>query len=125
VSQPSPPITGTDLLVRHLHVNGVDLEYEERGTGIPVVFSHGGSSDLRYWEPQRERFSQRYRFVAYSRRFHGMAPWPAERDDSAEAHAADLLAVICRLEVGPSHVIGFSTAIALRATLREPASFGV
>ena len=40
--------------MRHLHVNGVDLEYEEQGTGIPVVFSHGGSSDLRYWEPQRE-----------------------------------------------------------------------
>ena len=101
-------------------MNGVDLEYEEQGTGIPVVFSHGGSSDLRYWEPQRELFARRYRFVAYSRRHHGLTPWPADRDDSAEAHAADLLAIVRSLGAGPAHVVGFSTAIALRATLREP-----
>ena len=47
-------------------MNGVELEYVEAGTGVPVVFSHGGSSDLRYWEPQREVFAARYRFVAYA-----------------------------------------------------------
>lgn len=104
-----------------VHVNGVDLDYQDRGAGVPVVFSHGGSSDIRYWDPQREAFSQRYRFVAYSRRFHGGAPWPDDADDSAEAHTADLLGIIRQLEAGPAHVIGFSTAIALRATLREPA----
>ena len=107
--------------VRYVHVNGVDLEYVEQGTGVPVVFSHGGSSDIRYWEPQREEFARRYRFVAYSRRHHGVTPWPANRDDSADAHAADLLEIVRRLGVGPAHVIGFSTAIALRATLREAA----
>ncbi len=104
----------------HVHVNGVDLEYLEQGTGVPVVFSHGGSSDLRYWEPQREAFAARYRFVTYSRRFHGAGPWPATGDDSAEAHTTDLLAVMRRLAAGPVHLVGFSTAIALRATLREP-----
>ena len=58
--------------------------------------------------------------MAYSRRHHGLTPWPADRDDSAEAHAADLLAIVRSLGAGPAHVIGFSTAIALRATLREP-----
>lgn len=104
----------------HIHVNGADLAYVDQGTGVPVVFSHGGSSDLRYWEPQREAFAARYRFIAYSRRFHGAGPWPAEGDDSAEAHTTDLLAVMRRLATGPVHLVGFSTAIALRATLREP-----
>ena len=40
-----------------VRVNGVDLEYVDEGTGVPVVFSHGGSSDLRYWEP-REVFGR-------------------------------------------------------------------
>jgi pimeloyl-ACP methyl ester carboxylesterase len=106
--------------VTHVQVNGVKREYVDEGVGVPVVFSHGGYSDLRYWEPQREAFAARYRFVAYSHRFHGSGSWPADGDYSAEAHVTDLLAIIRRLEAGPVHLVGFSTAIALRATLLEP-----
>lgn len=104
----------------HVHVNGVDLEYVDEGTGVPVVFSHGSGSDLRYWEPQREAFAARYRFVAYSHRFHGTGPWPAKGDYSADAHMTDLVAIMRRLETGPVHLVGFSAPIALRATLCEP-----
>jgi pimeloyl-ACP methyl ester carboxylesterase len=104
----------------HVRVNGVDLEYVDEGTGIPVVFSHGSASDLRYWEPQRKAFAARYRFVAYSRRFHGIGRWPEEGDYATGAHVADLVAIIRRLEAGPIHLVGFSTALALRVTLREP-----
>lgn len=109
-----------DELVTHVQVNGVNLEYVDEGTGVPAVFSHGGYSDLRYWEPQREAFATCYRYVAYTHRFHGSGAWPAEGDYSAEAHVADLLAIMRRLEAGPVHLVGFSTAIALRATLHEP-----
>ena len=101
-------------------MNGVDLEYVEEGTGIPVVFSHGGSSDLRYWEPQQKVFGARYRFVAYSRRFHGSGARSADGDDSGDAHTNDLLAIMRRLKAGPVHLVGFSTAIALRSTLGDP-----
>jgi pimeloyl-ACP methyl ester carboxylesterase len=106
--------------VTHVHVNGAELEYVDEGRGVPVVFSHGGSSDVRYWEPQREVFAARYRFVAYSHRFHGTGPWPAQGDYSPDAHTADMVAIMRRLAAGPVHLVGFSTAIALRATLREP-----
>jgi pimeloyl-ACP methyl ester carboxylesterase len=106
--------------VLHVHVNGVDLEYVEEGTGVPVVFSHGSGSDLRYWEPQRAAFAARYRFITYSRRFHGSGVWPAEGDYSAEGHVADLLELIRQLQAGPVHLVGFSTTIALRAALQEP-----
>ncbi len=95
--KPSWRLEENDRLVTHIHVNGVDLEYVDEGTGVPVVFSHGGSSDLRYWEPQREVFSARYRFIAYSHRFHGTSRRHAEGDYSAEAHATDLVAVVRRL----------------------------
>jgi pimeloyl-ACP methyl ester carboxylesterase len=101
-------------------VNGVDLEYVDEDEGVPVVFSHGGGSDLRYWEPQRRVFAAGFRFVAYSHRFNGTGQWPAQGDYSAAAHTADLVAIIRRLEAGPVHLVGFSSAIALRAALREP-----
>jgi pimeloyl-ACP methyl ester carboxylesterase len=106
--------------MEQVHVNGVNLDYIDEGTGIPVVFSHGGYSDLRYWEPQREVFAARYRFVAYSHRYHGSGTWPYDADYSANAHVADLLAIIRQLEAGPVNIVGFSTAIALRTTLSEP-----
>ena len=100
-------------------MNGLDLEYLEQGEGVPVVFSHGGRSDLRYWEPQRETFGARHRFIAYSHRYHGGPPWPTQADFSADAHARDLLAII-RAVGRPVHLVGFSSAIALRAVLRAP-----
>ena len=92
----------------------------DEGTGIPVVFSHGAASDVRYWEPQRAAFGARHRFIAYSRRFHGAGRWPADADNSDDAHVSDLLGVIGRLRAGPVHVVGFSASIALRAALKEP-----
>ena len=106
--------------MKHVEVNGVELEYLDEGAGVAVVFSHGGSLDLRYWEPQRQAFAARYTFVAYSHRFHGGGRRPATGDYSAAAHAADLVAIIRRQESGPVHLVGFSTAITLRAALSEP-----
>ena len=107
--------------MRHIQINGVDLEYIDEGTGVPVMFSHGGAG-LRYWEPQREFFASRYRFIAYSHRYHGRGPLPLQGAYSAEAHADDLVALISRLGE-PAHVVGFSTAIALRTVLRAAGNF--
>ena len=109
--------------VVHVIVSGLELEYVEEGVGIPVVFSHGSGSDLRYWEPQRKAFAARHRFVAFSRRFHGSGAWPTEGDYSVQAHVSDLLAIVDGLRAGPVHLVGFSTNIGLRAALREPGLF--
>ena len=97
--------------MRRLLLNGVAVEYEEHGTGVPVVFSHGGASDLRYWAPQRDTFAERYRFVAYSRQ---------QGDVSAATQVADMVEIVRRLEAGPVHLVGFSTALALRVAAHEP-----
>jgi pimeloyl-ACP methyl ester carboxylesterase len=63
-------------MMPQLRVNGVDLSYIEQGAGAPVVFVHGAWMDLRYWEPQRQVMATPYRFMAYTSRYHGTAPWP-------------------------------------------------
>ncbi|MDQ4035838.1 MAG: alpha/beta hydrolase [Chloroflexota bacterium] len=106
-----------------LSVNGVELEYVDEGSGVPVLFSHGGASDLRYWEPQRTAFASRHRFIAYSRRFYGAGSWPADADASNEAHARDLVEIVRKLDTGPVHLVGFSAAPPLHAAIAEPGLF--
>ena len=93
-----------------LRVNGVDLAYIEQGAGTPVVFVHGAWMDLRYWEPQRQAIATQYRFIAYTLRYHGTAPWPdAGQHYSAATHAADLVAFLRQLHAGPVHLVGLSS----------------
>lgn len=104
-------------------IAGMDeLDVVDEGSGIPVVLSHGGSSDRRYWEPQRAAFSARHRVVTYSQRTTpptepggGSAGRTASQD-----HVADLVAIIERIAAGPVHLVGFSSAIGLRAALAAP-----
>jgi pimeloyl-ACP methyl ester carboxylesterase len=93
-----------------LRVNGVDLSYIDQGAGTPVVFVHGAWMDLRCWEPQRQAVATQYRFIAYSLRYHGTAPWPDAGEHYAGAtHAADLVAFIRQLHAGPVHLVGLSS----------------
>ncbi len=103
--------------------SGVSLHYVERGSGPPVVFIHGGGRDYRYWDKHLESFARRYRVVAYSRRY---APpndnSPIIPDYSALVDAADLVALIRRLDLGPAHLVGASIGgvAALFLTVQHP-----
>ena len=48
--------------------DGVNLYYEEAGSGTPIVFVHEFAGDHRSWEPQLRHFSRRYRCIAYNAR---------------------------------------------------------
>ncbi|MEJ0066152.1 MAG: alpha/beta hydrolase [Caulobacteraceae bacterium] len=52
--------------------DSVELHYIEAGIGAPVVFVHGSLSDYGYWEAQVRAFAEKYRAIAYSRRY----DWP-------------------------------------------------
>jgi len=104
-----------------------DLEVVDEGSGVPIVLSHGGSSDRRYWEPQRAAFAAGHRVVTYSQRSPGTdvpdVPDAASTDGGAAPpdHVADLVAIIEHVAAGPVHLVGFSSAIGLRAALAAPA----
>ncbi len=92
-----------------LHVSGIDLQYEDTGTGAAIVFVHGAWMDQRFWAPQRAAFAGAHRVVTYACRYHGTAPWPdGGRHYTFDTHAADLAALIGALEAGPVHLVGLS-----------------
>lgn len=95
--------------VEHVDINGARLAYVEKGAGEPVVFVHGGISDLTIWEPVLEPISRRYRAIAYSRRYAWPnAPIPDGVADTIAQHATDLAALIEKLELGPTNLVGNS-----------------
>jgi pimeloyl-ACP methyl ester carboxylesterase len=106
-------------LAKEIEVNGVRLSYVEQGSGEPVVFVHGAFSDLRVWEPVKEEVAKRYRFIAYTQRYHGVGAWKDDgKEYSTATHADDLAKFITSLNVEPVHLVGRSAA-AFTAVLFE------
>ena len=96
-------------LIKKVRVNGVELHYLDKGSGIPVVLIHGGLGDYREWNPQIERISSHYRVIAYSRRYN----YPNNNteippDHSAIVEARDLAALLDALKLGRVHIVGYS-----------------
>lgn len=92
-----------------IEVRGTKLFYTERGAGEPVVFVHGGLSDYRTWVGQLDAIGQRYRAIAYSRRYH----WPNEpiahgQTSVMDTAVDDLIALLGRLDAAPAHLVGNS-----------------
>jgi pimeloyl-ACP methyl ester carboxylesterase len=108
-----------------LEVNGADLAYVEAGRGELVLFVHGSLGSLSDFTDQLDPFSEQYRVVAYSRRFH--PPNAVDGLDTiyaAERHARDLETVIRNLEERSAHIVGssYGAYIGLILALRRPAS---
>lgn len=106
-----------------VRVNGVELHYQARGRGEPIVFVHGSLVDYREWEPVAERLENGFRTVRYSRRYNHPNTNPiVGADHSARIEADDLAALVEALQLGPVHVVGVSYGAytALLATLRHP-----
>jgi len=104
-------------------VNGTTLAYCEQGEGEPVLFVHGGVSDLRIWANQLPVVGRSYRAISYSRRY----SWPNEAiDPDAEdpwlQHVDDLAAFLREIGAAPAHLVGNSQGafIGLLAAIRYP-----
>jgi pimeloyl-ACP methyl ester carboxylesterase len=104
-------------------VNGTTLAYREQGEGEPVVFVHGGLSDLRTWEQQLPAVGRSCRAITYSRRFarpnEGIDP---EADDLMSLGAEDLAAFLREIDAAPAHLVGNSggALISLLVAVRHP-----
>jgi pimeloyl-ACP methyl ester carboxylesterase len=103
--------------------DGVELYYEEAGSGTPLLFVHEFAGDMRSWEPQMRFFSRRYRCVSYNAR--GYPPSAVPQDGAAYSQdraTDDIAAVIKALDLAPAHVVGLSMGAfaTLHLGLRHP-----
>ena len=89
--------------------DGVQLHYEEAGSGVPIVFVHEFAGDLRSWDPQLSHFSRRYRCIAYNARGYPPSDVPESAERYSQEHARDdILAVMGTLGIERAHIVGLS-----------------
>ena len=57
-----------------VHANGLDIYYEEHGTGDPLLLLHGGTLTCRQWDNHIPTFAKRFHVFALDGRGHRAAP---------------------------------------------------
>jgi pimeloyl-ACP methyl ester carboxylesterase len=90
-------------------VNGVDLHYEEAGSGTPLLFLHEFSGDHRSWEPQMRFFARRYRAITMA--YRGYPPSGVPDDPAAYSQDIlldDIVGLCDALEIDKAHFCGLS-----------------
>ena len=89
--------------------DGVELYYEETGSGTPIVFVHEFGGDYRAWEPQLRYFARTHRCITFNARGYP----PSAVPDDPEMYSQDLarddvLAVLDGLSIERAHINGLS-----------------
>jgi 3-oxoadipate enol-lactonase len=104
-----------------LGVDGVELHYEERGSGPAVVFSHGLLWSGAMFDAQVAALSSSYRCIAYDHRGQGRSATSPEPYDM-ERLTADAATLIEKLGATPCHFVGLSMGgfVGMRLAARRP-----
>lgn len=97
-------------------VNGVELYYESRGEGPPVVFLHGASLDHRLWAEFTSPLTDDYEVVVLDRRLHGRSGGNPDELPSIDTYVDDLHALVDALDLDSPVIVGHSMGgmVALR-----------
>jgi esterase len=109
----------------HVRVNGLQLYYEDLGSGTPILGIHGAGSSAVFWEDAAERLSAIGRVIIYDRRGCNRSTRPDSYEKtSVQEHADDALALMRELDAEPAILVGrsYGGTIALDLALREPES---
>ena len=105
----------------HASVNGIQLGYQEFGTGDPLVLLHGGFGSLEMFGPNLEALAAGRRVIGVDLQSHGRTP-AADRPMRFETMADDIAALIGHLGLAKANVMGFSLGggVALRTAIQHP-----
>lgn len=106
-----------------INVSGVDIHYRETGQGLPIVFIHGFSGNLRNWALTVPTLARRYRTVSLDLRGHGHSGKPTRRQDyDLDLMADDVHGLLRQLDIGACYLVGHSMGgmVAQHLILRYP-----
>lgn len=90
-----------------MRLNGIDIAYDDKGSGTPVVLVHGHPFDRSMWAPQVERLSERYRVIVPDLRGYGEST-VVPGTTPLSVFADDLVALLDRLELDRVVLCGLS-----------------
>ncbi len=91
----------------HTQVNGITLAYNDRGSGLPIVFCHAFPLNRTMWAEQEKAFSSQFRVVTIDLRGHGESDAPLWRYTLDQA-ADDVIGVLDHLSIREAVFVGLS-----------------
>jgi pimeloyl-ACP methyl ester carboxylesterase len=95
---------------------GVELFFEESGSGDPLILIYGAGGDHHTWRPQIEPLGSKYRLLLPDLRGAGLS-----EDDGGEwtikTFADDIIALLDQLDIAQAHVCGMSLGSAVAQEL--------
>lgn len=110
-----------------LNVAGRSINYQDVGTGTPVLFVHGAVADARAWAGYEQYLGEGQRFISYTQRYFGSDPWGDDGDDySLETHSKELIGFVeALLPKQKVHVVAwsYSGAVVIEAVSQRPDLF--
>lgn len=104
----------------YIQINDIQLFYEIKGCGQPLLFLHGNDEDHHTFDPLIDKLSKHYTCYAIDSRNHGLS------DRTTKFHyqtmMEDILIFITTLGLIPSNIIGFSdgSIIAMLLAMEYP-----
>ena len=106
--------------VNYVQANGLNIYYEEYGSGEPLILIHGGMAVGDSFQPQIPLFSEHFRVIIPDSRGHGKTDNPTG-DLSYRLMADDLAAFIRALELNRPSICGWSDGgqIALELSMHD------
>jgi 3-oxoadipate enol-lactonase len=97
-------------------VNGIHINYNEVGAGLPLVLIHGLSDSSTLWSSIIPKLSTHYRTIALDLRGHGESEKP-DMPYSMQLFSDDLLCFLQKLKIPSVHVVGLSLGAAVAQQL--------
>ena len=106
---------------KFVQANGINIHYEEFGSGVPLIALHGGTGTIEEWGALAPSFESRFHIYALDSRAHGKTENPSGKL-SYRTMANDVAAFIKALNIPHPLVCGYSDGgqIALELAMRYP-----
>jgi pimeloyl-ACP methyl ester carboxylesterase len=91
-----------------VHLNDIEMYYEEYGAGKPLVLLHGFGGCGQNWHPFTAELSKRYRLLVVDLRGHGCSTNPKNEFTHRQA-ARDVFLLLEKLEIERFSAMGLSS----------------
>jgi pimeloyl-ACP methyl ester carboxylesterase len=105
----------------YINLNGLNIYYEDYGSGVPLILLHGGTSTSQTWQPFLPLFTPQFRVITPDSRAHGRTDNPSGVL-SYHQMADDVAGLIQALNLEKPLVFGYSDGgqVALELGMHYP-----
>ena len=117
--------TGTSGAGQYAEVNGINLYFETRGSGRPLILLHGGLGSGEMFGPVLGLLAERHKVIAVDLQGHGRTA-DIDRPIDIKLMADDIAALIDHLGLDRPDIVGYSLGggVAFETAAKYPAKVG-